>query len=67
MPANVIKLRGWWGHQPRHQPSAGVPTSTSKIVDESAARSRRNIDAKAFPTINPGETDTGQVLKACAV
>ena len=26
--ANAIKLSGWWGHQPRKTPGAGVPTST---------------------------------------
>ena len=33
----------------------------------SAARSRRNIEAIALPSVNPGATDTGQVVKACAV
>jgi len=33
----------------------------------SAARSRRNIETIALPSINPGGTDTGHVVKACAV
>ena len=29
---NAIKLSGWWGHQPRKTPGAGVPTSTLMLL-----------------------------------